>query len=65
MSELADNLKTIEDENIDLEMAKEEFKSSPLYSELLVSKDGKTTALQLNLIDNPKYDEAKTENKIH
>ena len=58
MSELADNLKTIEDENIDLDMAKEEFKSSPLYSELLVSKDGKTTALQLNLIDNPKYDEA-------
>ena len=37
MSELADNLKTIEDDSVDLVLAKEEFKSSPLYSELLSS----------------------------
>ena len=52
MSELADNLRTIEDEGVDLTLAEEEFKTSPLYSELLVSKDAETTALQLNLLEN-------------
>ena len=31
MSELADNLKTIEEEGVDLNLAKEEFQHSPLY----------------------------------
>ena len=58
MSELADNLKTIEEEGVDLNLAKQEFQDSPLYTELLVSKDGKTTALQLNLIESEEYDAA-------
>ena len=41
MTELADDLKTIEDDSIDLLLAKEEFKSSALYSELLSSKDAR------------------------
>ena len=58
LSELADNLRTIEDEDVDLTLAQEEFKTSPLYSELLVSKDAKITALQLNLLENNAYDQA-------
>ena len=58
MSELADNLKTIEEEGVDLNLAKQEFQDSPLYTELLVSKDGQTTALQLNLHENIEYDQA-------
>ena len=58
ISELADNLKTIEEEGVDLNLAKQEFQDSPLYTELLVSKDGKTTALQLNLIESEEYDAA-------
>ena len=58
LSKLDDNLRTIEDESVDLTLAKEEFKTSPLYSELLVSKDAKTTALQLNLLENNSYDES-------
>ena len=58
MSELADNLKTIEEEGVDLNLAKQEFQDSPLYTELLVSKDGQTTALQLNLHENIEYDKA-------
>tara|TARA_Y100000590_G_scaffold262477_1_gene294540 strand:+ start:1131 stop:3614 length:2484 start_codon:yes stop_codon:yes gene_type:complete len=58
MRKLADNLRTIEDEGVDLNLAKQEFQDSPLYTELLVSKDGKTTALQLNLIESEEYDAA-------
>ena len=58
ITELADNLKTIEDESIDLALAKEEFKTSALYSELLSSKDGKITALQVSLDATPLYDKA-------
>ena len=58
MSELADNLKTIEEDGVDLNLAKLEFQDSPLYTELLVSKDGKTTALQLNLTESEEYDAA-------
>ncbi|MBE20185.1 MAG: transporter [Gammaproteobacteria bacterium] len=58
ISELADNLRTLEDEGVDLKLAEEEFKDSPLYTELLVSRDGRTTALQVNLIENEEYDKA-------
>ena len=61
MSELADNLKTIEDDSVDLVLAKEEFKSSPLYSELLSSEDGKITAIQVSLDNTPLYDNAVAE----
>ena len=58
MSELADDLKTLESDGVNLDLAKEEFQDSPLYTELLVSRDGKTTALQLNLVENENYDKA-------
>ena len=55
MRELANNLKTIEDEEVDLSLASKEFKNSPLYSELLVSKDLSSTAIQLTLEFNSEY----------
>ena len=48
----------IEERGVDLNLAKLEFQDSPLYTELLVSKDGATTALQLNLIESEEYDAA-------
>ena len=35
MTELVDNLRTIEDEGVDFQLAKKEFQTSALYSELL------------------------------
>ncbi|HLR16750.1 MAG TPA: MMPL family transporter [Alcanivoracaceae bacterium] len=45
-SELAKNYKTLRDPDVDLALAKQEFiQESPIYEELLVSKDGNTTAV--------------------
>ena len=56
MSELAENLRTIEDEESDKVLAKIEFKNSPLYTELLTDIDANYTAMQLILESNPAYD---------
>jgi len=58
MSELVDNLRTLEDEGADKDLAREEFKNSPLYTELLTDKDASYTAMQLILASNDKYDQA-------
>ena len=43
MSELADNLRTIESEDVDKDLARVEFKNSPLYTELLADVDARYT----------------------
>ena len=58
MSELVDNLRTLEDEGADKDLAREEFKNSPLYTELLTDKGASYTAMQLILASNDKYDQA-------
>jgi len=58
MSELVDNLRTIEDEGADKDLAREEFKNSPLYTELLTDKDASYTAMQLILKNDDEYDQA-------
>jgi predicted RND superfamily exporter protein len=45
----ADGIKTLESPNVDRQLAKVEFSTSPLYTNLLVSPDLKTTALQIKL----------------
>ena len=56
MSELADNLRTIESEDVDKDLARVEFKNSPLYTELLADVDARYTAMQLLLEDNEEYE---------
>ncbi len=45
IKELAANIQTLESQTVDKKLAKIEFKNSPLYQNLLVSPDLKTTAL--------------------
>ncbi len=47
LSELGQGLQSLRDENIDRALARREFATNPFYRELLVSADGRTTALQL------------------
>ena len=58
MTDLVDNLRTLEDEGIDLDLARSEFQSSPLYTELLTDSSANFTALQLILEPSIEYDKA-------
>jgi len=57
IKELVSNVPTLETADIDLELARREFLDSPIYRNLLVSPDLRTTALQVNLPDDPIYRE--------
>ena len=47
IKELAGNIQTLELPTVDKSLARREFKESPLYQNLLISPDLKTTALQI------------------
>ena len=53
VKELLENVPTLESPGIDRELARQEFLNSPIYQDNLVSKDFKTTALLVNLHDDP------------
>jgi len=55
LSELQQQIPTLEDPNTDRELARQELLSSPLYRNLLISPDGKTTALQISLQRSQHY----------
>ena len=55
IADLMDNLKTLESEDIDFSAAKEEIIDNPVYSELIISPDGGTTAIQVTLSENSLY----------
>lgn len=57
VSELQEHVRTLETEGMDIELARKEFRESPLYSSLLTSLDEKTTALLVYL----KHDEVQLE----
>ena len=56
IKDLTKNIPTLETPGINIELAKEEFKNSPLYKNLIVSPQLDATALQLTLKPNTKYD---------
>ena len=59
LTELAGNFRTLRDPDVDFDRARMELINSPVFSELVVSLDGMTTALQLNLVDNSDFEQAK------
>lgn len=48
MTELVSNIKTLEDPETNVDMARTELANSPLYVNLLLNLDANTTALQIN-----------------
>jgi len=55
LADLMDNLKTLETKGINLEAAKEEIINNPVYSELIISPSGNTTAIQVTLSEHAQY----------
>lgn len=55
LKDLVDDIKTLENSNINKNFVKEEFLTSPLYKNNLVSSDFKTTAIVINLNEDKKY----------
>lgn len=49
VSELQEHVRTLETKGVDIELARKEFRESPLYSKLLTSLDETTTALLVYL----------------
>ncbi len=60
LSEQQESTRTLLTEGVDREAAKEEFLTSPIYRDTLLSEDVQTTAIQLNLeVDNRYIDLAR------
>ena len=57
LSQVSDNLKEITDEDINLNLAKDEIINNPIYKDLIISKDGKVTAMQVVLKGNNEYNQ--------
>ncbi len=55
LKELADNIKTLSSKDVNLTRVKEELLNSPIYSQHIVSKDFKTTAIAVFLKSDPYY----------
>jgi predicted RND superfamily exporter protein len=65
IAEVADNVRTLEGGDVDMMKAKDEVLNSPIYRELIISEDGTTTAIQVNLKDFPVFRELQKErNKL-
>ncbi len=51
--ELQKGFRTLTSNDVDYALARQELVTSPLFSELLISKDGQTTAIRIDLKSNP------------
>jgi predicted RND superfamily exporter protein len=50
-----EGLPSLSDPGIDRELVRKEFRDSPIYAQLLVSPDGRTTVVQINLQRDERY----------
>ncbi len=61
LAEMSKQARTLESDDVDILLAEKEMTNSPLYQKLLVSSDGKTTAMQVNLVANKRLNDLKNE----
>ena len=55
LAEIATNFKTLHMPDVDRAKAREELTTSPIYSELIASRDGIVTALQITLNEHSSF----------
>lgn len=61
LSEAVSKYKTLESPGVDLIKARSELLTSPLYRKVVISEDGKTTAIRVMLKDHAAFDALQTE----
>ena len=61
LTDVADNLKDLTSDGIDLALAKEEIINNPIYKDLIISRDGLITAMQVSLKANEEYNSLMSE----
>jgi uncharacterized protein len=64
LSDVAENVRTIESGNVDIVKARNELLNSPIYRELIISKDSTTTAIQVNLKDVKAFRDLQRERNV-
>lgn len=52
VSQVTENVKTLEDPDVDPELARQEIMSSEAYRQQLISEDGRTAVIAINLVSN-------------
>ncbi|MDH3220742.1 MAG: MMPL family transporter [Gammaproteobacteria bacterium] len=52
LAEISRSVRTLESDDVDIALAEQEMRHSPLYENLLVNSQGDTTAMQVNLVSN-------------
>ena len=57
LSDLVNEIKTLKDTGINIIDAEEELKKSPIFRELVISEDGSTSAILINLRENERLNE--------
>lgn len=55
LDQLEKEIPTISSGNVDIQMAKQELLTSPIYHQLIISDDARTTAIQVNFKRDPTY----------
>ncbi len=63
LMQLATNYKTLLMPECDHELARKELIENPLYNDYLISRDGRTTAVQVTFKDNPESDRLSKERR--
>ena len=56
LSEMREKTRTVEADDMDVNLAREEFRTSPIYKNLLMSQDAQSTAMQVNFKWDEKYE---------
>ena len=64
LTELINNIPNILSADVDRELAKEEILSSPIYKDLVISSDGRTTAIQIIMEKNQELLNALNERNL-
>lgn len=63
IAELANGIRTLDSERVDLDLAREELLSSPVFQDLLINSSGDTTAIRIDIAVNEQLRDAMVRRK--